>query len=101
MSTVNEDIDHEFLQDVFDNGPLNVGKPGEMERLQKAKNMLVGWKQSNGDNVNNGSIDIWIEEVNKLIDKNGQMKAGRRRLRKNRKSRKSKKSRKVRKTRKN
>ena len=99
MSSVNEDIDHEFLQDVFDNGPLNVGKPGELERLQKAKNMLVGWKQSNGDNVNNGSIDIWIEEVNKLIDKNGQMKAGRRR--KNRKSRKSKKSRKVRKTRKN
>ena len=100
MYSVNEDIDHEFLQDVIDNGLLNVGKPGEMERLQKAKNMLVGWKQSNGDNVNNGSINIWIKEVNKLIDKNGQMKAGRRR-RKNRKSRKSKKSRKVRNTRKN
>lgn len=100
MPSVNEDIDHEFLKDVFDNGLLNVGNPGEMERLERAKNMLVGWKQSNGDNVNNGSIDIWIEEVNKLIDKNGQMKAGRRRRRKNQKSRKSKKSRKVRKTRK-
>jgi hypothetical protein len=100
MYSVNEDIDHEFLKDVLDNGLLNVGKPGEMERLQKAKNMLDGWKQSNGDNANNGSINIWIKEVNKLIDKNGQMKAGRRR-RKNRKSRKSKKSRKVRNTRKN
>jgi len=87
MPTVNEEIDHTFLKDVFDEGPERIGMPGEMERLMKAKRMLEGWKQSHdGTDPHVGTITIWIEEVDKLIDKNkNTAKAGRRR--RNRKTR--------------
>ena len=104
------DEDHAKIEYALNYSDMNIGQPGEMEKLNKARRILEGWIRVDDNNPNNGSFKIYLQKVNDLINanqqveeskkKNEQMKAGRRR-RKNRKSRKSKKSRKVRKTRKN
>lgn len=99
------DEDHATVEYALNYSQMNIGQPGEMEKLHDAKGILEGWINSDDKNPNKGSFKIYLQKVNDLINesnkkKNEQMKAGRRH-RKNRKSRKSKKSRKVRKTRKN
>ena len=96
MVSVNEEIDSDLIEKVFDNGTSS-----DMKDLEAAEHMLDGWLKSdkNQNNPNRGSIIIWLEEVKKLVDAKKNMSAGRRR-RKSKKSRKSRKSRKVRKARK-
>ena len=101
------DEDHATIEYALNYSELNIGQPGEMEKLNKARRILEEWINSDDKNPNNGSFKIYLQKVNDIINanqqveeskkKNEKMKAGRRR----RKSRKSKKSRKVRKTRKN
>jgi hypothetical protein len=105
------DEDHAKIEYALNYSDMNIGQPGEIEKLNEARRILEEWINSDDKNPNNGSFKIYLQKVNDVINanqqveeskkKNEQMKAGRRRLRKNRKSRKSKKSRKVRKTRKN
>jgi len=69
--TKHDDENDAFLRDVFDEGPVRIGKPGEMERLQKAKTLLEGWRASNEKlGFSNGNVEGWLEEVEKLIHEN-------------------------------
>lgn len=100
------DEDHAKIEYALNYSDMNIGQPGEIEKLNEARRILEEWINSDDKNPNNGSFKIYLQKVNDVINanqqveeskkKNEKMKAGRRR----RKSRKSKKSRKVRKTRK-
>jgi len=103
------DEDHAKIEYALNYSDMNIGQPGEIEKLNEARRILEEWINSDDKNPNNGSFKIYIQKVNDVINankqveeskkKNERMKAGRRK--KNQKSRKPKKSRKVRKTRKN
>jgi len=99
--------EQELLEKAFDDAPINVGKPGELQRLKHAKSILekrqkdiAGNPEYTSDHTRNEEriqfFDEWIRKNEEHAKKSG--RGGRRRHRNTRKA--VRKSRKVRMSRK-